>query len=71
MERSFDIQLQDLKKAGGNVRVLSSDEVVQFEASTKYKEVQSAWAEDQKAKGVPDVSATIGKVTSIMNDFLG
>ena len=71
MEKSFDTQLEDLKKAGASVRALRTEEVVQFETVTKYREVQSAWAEDQKRKGVENAGAALAKVTSIMNDIMG
>lgn len=71
MEQSFDTQLEDLKQAGATVRELSSDEVAQFESVTKYTDVQAAWAEEQQQQGVADAAATIGKITSIMTDFMG
>ncbi len=70
MEESFDRQLEDLKKAGATVRVLSAEEVVQFEATTRYADVQAAWAEDQRAQGVADAADAIRKVTSIINDIM-
>lgn len=71
MDRSFDVQVDDLQKAGATVRTLSADEVEQFEAATRYKEVQTAWAEKRHTEGVTDVAAVIGQVTSIMNGFVG
>lgn len=71
MEKSFNTQLEDLTKAGATVRALSTEEVARFETATSYKEVQAAWAEDQRTQGVADAAATIGKVTSIMDDIMG
>ncbi len=71
MERSFDEQLEDLKKAGASVRVLLPGEVEQFEALTRYREVQSAWAEAQQGKGVENAGAVLAQVTAIMNDVMG
>lgn len=71
MEKSFDAQLEDLKKAGATVRVLRTEEVARFETVTRYKDVQAAWAEDQRTQGVTDAAATIGQVTSIMADIMG
>lgn len=69
MEESFDTQLEDLKKAGATVQTLSAEEVAEFEAVTKYKEVQAAWAEEQKAAGVPDAADAMSKVSAIMDEF--
>ncbi len=70
MGESFDTQLEDLKKAGATVRVLSAKEVKQFEAATRYKDVQSAWAQGQQAEGVANVAPAIESVSSIMADFI-
>ena len=70
MDESYEAQLADLRKAGATVRVLSAEEVAQFETVTRYQEVQAAWAEDQKTKGVPDAAEAIGKVTMIMDDIM-
>lgn len=71
MEKSFDLQIKDLKRAGATVRVLTAEEVAQFEAATRYRDVQTAWAEVQQTEGVADAAATIEKVRSIMADFVG
>jgi TRAP-type C4-dicarboxylate transport system substrate-binding protein len=70
MDRSFDSQLDDLRKAGASVRILNPDEVKRWETATRYREVQSAWAEDQKSKGVEDAGTALAKVTSLMNDIM-
>ncbi len=70
MDESFDKQLEDLRNAGATVRVLGIEEVAAFEAVTRYKEVQDAWAQDQKAQGVADAAAAIGQVRAIMDDIL-
>lgn len=70
MGESFDTQLEDLKKAGATVRVLTAEEVEQFEAATRYKDVQSAWAQGQQAEGVANVTPAIKSVSSIMADFI-
>lgn len=71
MEKSFDTQLEDLRKAGASVRVLRTDEVQQFEAATRYRDVQAAWAAEQERQGVADAVATIAQVSSIMDDVTG
>ena len=70
MGQSFDAQLEDLKKAGANVRTLKIDEVKRWEATTRYRDVQTAWAEDQKSKGVAGAVTTLAKVRSIMDEFV-
>jgi len=52
MDKSFDAQLDDLRKAGATVRILDRHEPQRFATLTKYREVQSAWVADQKTKGV-------------------
>lgn len=71
MEQSFDAQLKDLKKAGATVRILTTEEVAQFEIATKYKDVQAAWASDQESKGVENAGRTLAEVTSIMGEIMG
>lgn len=71
MEQSFDNQLEDLKKAGATVRVLTTEEVTQFENATKYKEVQTDWAAEQESNGVENAGRTIAEVTSIMTEIMG
>ena len=68
MDASFETQLEDLKNAGATVRVLSAEEVAKFESVTRYQEVQAAWAEEQKSKGVPDAAGIIDQVAAIMDD---
>lgn len=70
MDRGYDAQLDELIKAGASVRILNPDELKRWETVTKYREVQSAWAEDQKSKGVEGVGPAFAKITSIMNDIM-
>lgn len=71
MDKSFDAQLEDLRKAGATVRILEPAEVRQFQAATRYKEVQATWAGEQKGQGVADADVVVGKITSVMDDFVG
>ncbi len=70
MEESFDIQLQDLRKAGASVRVLTKEEVSQFESVSKYKDVQDAWADKQKNNGLPNADLILAKVRSVMDKIM-
>jgi TRAP-type C4-dicarboxylate transport system substrate-binding protein len=69
MDRSFDTQLEDLRKAGANVRVLDSAEVARWKTATRYQEVQSAWSTEQETKGVENVSATMEAVATILDGY--
>jgi TRAP-type C4-dicarboxylate transport system substrate-binding protein len=71
MDRSFDAQLDDLRNAGAGVRILNPDELERWATATKYRDVQSAWTEDQKSKGVEDAGPALASVTSIMDDVMG
>lgn len=66
MESSFDEQLDDLKKAGATVRILTPEEVERFQGVTKYEDVQDAWAEEQEKKGVKNAHRTLIKVRSLI-----
>lgn len=67
MDASFDAQIEDLKKAGAQVRVLSRAEAQAWQTATGYQEVQAAWAKSQQTKGVEGVETTLGKVGALMN----
>lgn len=69
MDISYDAQLDELKRAGANVRVLNPDELERWEVATNYREVQSTWAKDQTSKGVENAGPTLEKVTSIMDEI--
>ena len=71
MDKSFDVQLDDLREAGASVRILDSDEVKRWEAATRYREVQWAWVQDQEGKGVADAGPTLAKVREIMDAMMG
>ncbi|MTH65643.1 TRAP transporter substrate-binding protein DctP [Paracoccus shanxieyensis] len=71
MDRSFDTQLQDLANAGATVRVLSNQEVTQFQTATMYKDVQAAWAEAQQREGVANAGPVMAQVTAIMDNMMG
>ncbi|WP_426233302.1 hypothetical protein [Pararhizobium sp. DWP3-4] len=49
MDKSFEEQLEDFEKAGATVRRLRTEEVVQFEIATKYKDVQNTWGRPEDA----------------------
>lgn len=69
MTASFNKQLDDLRQAGANVRILDTEEVQRWAVTTRYREVQSKWAEAQKSSGIDAVSP-LAKVTAIMDDML-
>lgn len=71
MDRSFDAQLAELKTAGASVRILEAAEPVRFGTAAKYRDVQSAWAEEQKRSGTGNAGAVLAEVTAIMNDIMG
>ncbi len=68
MNISFDTQIEDLQKDGAKVRILKSEEVEQWKAATRYKELQSAWVKQQEDKGVKNIDVTMKKVSTIIND---
>lgn len=70
MDASFDKQLDDLRQAGATVRILEPEERARWAEATRYRQVQSAWAEEQKSKGIDAVSA-LAAVAQIMDDTIG
>ena len=70
MEKSFETQLDDLRKAGAIVRILTADEVQRWASVSRYGDVQSAWAQDQKSHGVEGIDALVMKVRSVMDEFV-
>ncbi|MBC7681434.1 MAG: TRAP transporter substrate-binding protein DctP, partial [Ferruginibacter sp.] len=70
MDRSFDAQIEALRKGGTTVRVLGHKEVQNFKAATRYQEAQVVWAKDQESKGLTDASAVLKKVSAILNEAL-
>lgn len=69
MDKSFDAQLEDLRKAGATVRVLDAEEPKRWEAVTRYRDVQTAWAQEQTGKGITDAVPVLEAVRSIMDDI--
>lgn len=70
MDRSFEMQLDDLRKAGASVRILTADEVQRWDGVTRYADAQAAWSQDQKSKGVEGIDAALTKVRSIMGEVM-
>lgn len=66
MDRAFDEQVADLRKAGVKVRLLEAAELRAWNAATRYTEVQQAWARDQEAKGVKDAVQVLRKLDTLM-----
>ncbi|MEQ8285923.1 TRAP transporter substrate-binding protein DctP [Thalassospira sp.] len=70
MIQSFDAQVEKLREAGANVRMLDAAEVKAFAAATRYQDVQAAWVTEQEANGITKAGAVMGEVTAIMNDVM-
>jgi len=68
MESSFPAMVKDMEKEGVKIRLLTGSEVDAFEAATKYRDVQAAWARAQEEKGVKEVGPTLEKVRAILKD---
>jgi len=70
MDASFAAMVADLDKAGIRTRVLSPTEVAAFETATQYRDVQTAWARAQEAKGVADAVAVTDKVRALIAEAM-
>ncbi|WP_157961509.1 ABC transporter substrate-binding protein [Acuticoccus kandeliae] len=71
MDASFEAQLDDLRRAGADVRILDADEVERWKTATRYRDVQSAWARAQESEGVADAGAVLASVTDLMDEMIG
>ncbi|MEO8410252.1 MAG: TRAP transporter substrate-binding protein DctP [Propionivibrio sp.] len=70
MDRSFDTQVEDLKKAGATTRLLARQEVDAFKTATKYQKVQAAWVKEQEGQGVKDAGTVLEKVSTLLNETM-
>lgn len=70
MDRSFDTQLAELRRAGATVRTLDRNETHRWEAVTKYRELQGVWAQQRKSEGVAGADMAVKNVTAIMKDVM-
>ena len=67
MDKSFDAQVEDLKKAGVKVRLLDQKELNAWTTTTRYEDVQTAWVKEQESKGVQDAGLVVKKVDAILS----
>ena len=67
MDTSFTVQMDELKKSGAKVRVLTNKELAEWRAATKYRDVQAAWVEKQESKGVQNAGLVLKKVNAVMD----
>ena len=70
MDKSFNVQMQNLKKAGAKYRILTDKELSDFEAATKFQEVQEVWVKEQKANGIQEAAVVLEKVKTILNETM-
>jgi len=65
MDKSFDSQMEALKKEGTTVRILNRKEVNDFQTAIKFQEVQEKWTKAQKAIG-READLVLKKVNAIL-----
>jgi TRAP-type C4-dicarboxylate transport system substrate-binding protein len=70
MDRSFDTQIDDLKKGGATIRILNPGEVEQWKATTRYRDVQAAWVKEQEGKGAKDAGPVLKEINATMDDVM-
>jgi TRAP-type C4-dicarboxylate transport system substrate-binding protein len=70
MDRSFDAQVEALRKGGASIRLLEHKEVQAFQTATRYQEAQVVWVKDQESKGLDDAGAVLQKVNALLNEAL-
>lgn len=69
MDKSFEAQLDELRAAGANVRILSAQEVDRFADLTRFQHVQSTWAKEWTGGGSNEAASTIHQVRNIIATF--
>ena len=70
MDKSFDSQMQILRKSGTTIRILKKQEVNDFQNATRFQEVQDKWADEQKGNGVENGPVVLKKVRVILKETL-
>lgn len=67
MDKSFNTQLDQLRKVGATVRVLKPEEVAQWQTITHYQAAQVKWVKEQESKGVQNAGTVMDQVSAIMS----
>ncbi|VTR21820.1 TRAP-type mannitol/chloroaromatic compound transport system, periplasmic component [Serratia fonticola] len=70
MNASFDAQVAELKKDGISIRTLQPKELEQWQAATRYREVQAAWVKEQEGKGLKEAGPVLQQVGEMVNDAM-
>ncbi|MBF4470993.1 hypothetical protein IRZ80_06295 [Flavobacterium sp. HJJ] len=68
MDKSFDTQIETLKKEGTKIRLLEKKELKEFKEVTKFEEIQDKWAKKQQEKGVSNAADVLQKVRVLQFD---
>ena len=70
MDSSLTAQIADMRQEGAKVQFLSTDKLQQWKTLSRYQEVQENWLKEQENAGVKDASATMMKVSQMINDAM-
>lgn len=70
MDSSLTAQIADMRQEGAKVQFLSTDQLQQWKALSRYQEVQENWLKEQENAGVKDAGATMLKVSQMINDAM-
>lgn len=70
MDQNFVTQVDNLKRAGVNIRALTQSEVKAWEISSNYRAVQTAWVAEQDAKGLKQVAPALKALDAIMQSVM-
>jgi TRAP-type C4-dicarboxylate transport system substrate-binding protein len=70
MNASFDAQVAELKKDGISIRTLQPKELEQWQAATRYREVQAAWVKEQEGKGLKEAGPVLQQIGEMVNDAM-
>lgn len=69
MDIRFDAQAAELEKDGVKICTLQPKELEQWQAATRYREVQAAWVKTQEEQGIKEAGPVMEKVSAIMNEI--
>lgn len=62
MDAALPEQIERLRQDGAEVRLLSDEEVSEWETITKYRDIQDKWLQEKIEAGLPEASAVLEEV---------
>lgn len=70
MDSSLASQIESLRKDGATVRMLQHSEIQQWQAATRYPQVQAAWLKKQENEGLKEAAPVMASLDILMKDAM-